>query len=160
MSTNSFIGIIEHNVLKGIYCHADGYPAFNGKMLNEYYKNDSKIYKLIDLGFIYSLGKYVSPYERQTHNFEYRQENVVLAYGRDRGEKNVEAVEFQNVKAFKDFIKNSFIRYIYIRYNHEWYVVKQINNKTIDLIKLVEVLENTNKEIGSYKEFKRIKLNN
>jgi hypothetical protein len=55
----------------GIYCHWDGYPSNNGKVLFDHYKTDEKIDSLIALGNISSLGGGVT---------------TCIAHHRDRGE--------------------------------------------------------------------------
>ena len=38
-----------------VYCHWDGYPSFNGRVLNEFYNTPEKVADLIDGGNISSL---------------------------------------------------------------------------------------------------------
>ena len=42
MATRSFIGIVEEDKIKGIYCHWDGYPENVGAILNGHYKDLAK----------------------------------------------------------------------------------------------------------------------
>jgi hypothetical protein len=85
MSTRSAI-IIENEdgTAEGIYCHSNGYPSNNGKLLLKHYKDEAKIRALIALGDISSLDAEIG----EKHPFEYdqRPENVVTAYHRDRNE--------------------------------------------------------------------------
>lgn len=56
MSTNSNIGIrYENGKIDSIYCHWDGYPEYNGRILNESYNKLEKVQELIELGDISSL---------------------------------------------------------------------------------------------------------
>lgn len=88
MSTISRIAMKQDdNTYKSIYCHSDGYLEHNGVILYNYYKDKSKVEDLIKLGDISKLGKEVSPDSSKPHNFRERQDNVTLAYNRDRGEK-------------------------------------------------------------------------
>lgn len=48
---------LKDGTVKQIYCHYDGYPEWNGFILEEYYKDQKKAEKLLDLGSIKSLGK-------------------------------------------------------------------------------------------------------
>jgi hypothetical protein len=44
MATRSRIGIeLEDGVIESIYCHWDGYPENNGKILLEHYQDPNKI---------------------------------------------------------------------------------------------------------------------
>jgi len=89
MSTRSRIAIEkEDGKVESIYCHFDGYPSYNGVILNTHYKDRDKTQKLIDLGSISVLAPIVDAPEG--HTFDNRVKDVVVAYGRDRGEKNVE----------------------------------------------------------------------
>lgn len=90
MSTRSRIGLdIGNGVADTIYCHHDGYPQYMGKMLLEHYTSRDKIEVLIRLGDLSTLREYIVPIPTMTHTFDKPQRNVCIAYGRDRGEKNV-----------------------------------------------------------------------
>jgi len=72
MSTRSNIGILNQDgSVEFVYCHFDGYPSHNGKLLLENYKNFDQVSKLIELGDLSQLGD--------------TRESCV-AYHRDRGE--------------------------------------------------------------------------
>jgi hypothetical protein len=97
MATRSTISIIDKEGNgKRIYCHWDGYPSNNGAILLEHYKTAAKIKKLIAVGDISSLAPNVAPTKGDGHTFDNPVKGVVNAYGRDRGEKDVEAKLFYN----------------------------------------------------------------
>lgn len=114
MSTRSYIcKELENGKYKTIYCHSDGYLTYNGAMLIDYYNDRMKVEELLALGDISSLSPEIYPDPRYPHSFDYnqRQENVVIAYGRDRGDTGVEAKEF----SFEELTnENTWIEYIYI----------------------------------------------
>jgi hypothetical protein len=59
MSTRSLIGIIKENDLVDyVYCHWDGYPSHNGKILLEDYTSE-KVLELINKGAMSYLGSTV-----------------------------------------------------------------------------------------------------
>ncbi len=111
MATRSRIGIEnEDGTVSSIYCHWDGYPENNGKILIDHYTDRNKINDLISLGAISSLKENVHPVEilddsnkgvrmlkefravpKSSHTFENPQEGVVIAYHRDRGEDQDDA---------------------------------------------------------------------
>lgn len=68
MSTRSNIG---RKNLDGsydvIYCHSDGYPSYNGRILYEHYQNKEKIDQLIALGALSSLNEEIG----ERHPFDY-----------------------------------------------------------------------------------------
>ena len=56
MGTRSRIGIqFSDDSVLSVYCHWDGYPSFNGKVLREFYDTKEKASELIDGGDISSL---------------------------------------------------------------------------------------------------------
>jgi hypothetical protein len=58
MATRSLIGIkLKDNILKTIYCHWDGYPEHNGKLLIENYSTPATITELMELGDLSSLAE-------------------------------------------------------------------------------------------------------
>lgn len=112
-----------------IYCHWDGYPSHNGRILFDHYKTQAKVEKLIALGDISSLGEEVGskhPFDRPSRfirdtmelNPEYeaydkRYGRMCNAYGRDRGEKDTEA-KFGATLAEVWPAKETFTEYTYV----------------------------------------------
>lgn len=109
MATRSRIGIVnEDGTVSSIYCHWDGYPSNNGRILDEHYKDRDKVKELIDLGAISMLRENVKPYDPygsvkdekvklildrfntvQKHSFETPHPDVTVAYHRDRDEEYI-----------------------------------------------------------------------
>ena len=124
MATRSTIAMEQPNgeIMK-VYCHWDGYLDHNGKILQEHYRDPAKIYALMLLGDISSL----RPEIGEPHDFDARysdkdpRENWCVAYGRDRGETDVDANVY---KDFDDYVKNhQYEEYEYIfRSDDQWYV--------------------------------------
>jgi hypothetical protein len=51
MATRSYIGVRNTDAsVDYIYCHFDGYPEHNGKILTEHYSNASRVRALLELG--------------------------------------------------------------------------------------------------------------
>ena len=94
MSTRSLIAKqIGEDAYLTIYCHSDGYLSYNGAMLIDHYNSEEKVDELLKLGDLSCLCKKLNPDPSEPHSFDYdeRQENVTIAFGRDRGDTNVEA---------------------------------------------------------------------
>lgn len=77
-----------------IYCHWDGYPSNNGRILAEHYTDSIKIAELIGLGGISSLRAEIGekhPFSKfECKDGEYDEaayENMTTFYCRDRGEE-------------------------------------------------------------------------
>lgn len=89
MSTRSTIAYrTPEGRIVAVYCHWDGYPAYNGAILQAHYQEARKIAQLIGYGDISSLG---AEFGKQ-HDFGARDDAETLAdttctfYNRDRGE--------------------------------------------------------------------------
>lgn len=112
MSTRSFICAEQSDgSYKGIYCHWDGYLTHNGALLLDYYKDAKKVEDLLAVGDISSLAPNIAPDPvLGEHSFDgEHQEGVVIAYGRDRGEKDTAAKTITLEQA-----KESWCEYMYI----------------------------------------------
>lgn len=82
-----------------VYCHFDGYPAHNGKILLEHYTDPAKAAELVSHGAISILKPEIgvqrpfgNPYNMfdnpvEYHKFNEQYGNQCLFYARDRGEK-------------------------------------------------------------------------
>ena len=58
MGNRSFICVEKDNgKFLGIYCHWNGYLAYNGAILYKYYKERKNVETLISLGSLSSLGE-------------------------------------------------------------------------------------------------------
>jgi len=130
MSTNSNIAKKNSDgTITSIYCHWDGYPSNNGRILLDHYNNESKIDELLSLGSISSLAKNVKPIGK-THSFDNKEPNCVVAYHRDRGE-DLEITVLANLKEFKS-TKHS-REYNYLWDNGVWFVNgKKLTKKVIN----------------------------
>ena len=84
MGTRSFIAKkVNEEKYIAVYCHWDGYPSHNGKILKEHYSNSNRLDLLLSHGDMSVLGSEIG----NMHDFENRDDgNVCTFYGRDRGE--------------------------------------------------------------------------
>ena len=99
MSTRSMIGHLNNNgTITGIYCHFDGYLSHVGRILAEHYTDPAKVDALMALGDIFSIGEEIG----EKHDFRACPKGQCNAYGRDRGEYNVDARTFDTIREFAD----------------------------------------------------------
>jgi hypothetical protein len=120
MSTNSTIAFEnEDGSVFQIGCHWDGYIEHNGRLLNEHWQDPAKILQLIQLGDLSSLGREIG---RQQH-FDKRNSNWCLAYGRDRGESDVGARNFESFDQYTTY--GDFAEFNYIFRNGRWLVAQE-----------------------------------
>lgn len=118
MSTRSNIGIIntDGSVLT-IYCHSDGYPSYNGKLLLNYWNTEDKVRTLLSLGDLSILGAEIGEkHDFNKHDFTTK---WCRAYGRDRGEKGTQARRHLNVKKACDFCDNDYT-YLFNPAENRW----------------------------------------
>jgi hypothetical protein len=102
MSTRARIGLLTGDNVRSIYCHYDGYPEGVGATLREHYTGLAKVNALLDLGDLSELGAELGD-DQGPGWFDIRDETIradendprrqwTLAYRRDRGETDVDAV--------------------------------------------------------------------
>ena len=116
MATRSRIAIKTEDKILSVYCHWDGYPEGVGATLKTHYQDPAKIQSLMDLGSLSVLGSEIG--ERQDFdNRETRNEEWCLAYGRDRGEKDTSAKEWESIDALVNNVKSSDQEYLYLHDN-------------------------------------------
>jgi hypothetical protein len=120
MATRSNIGIVnDDGSVTGIYCHWDGYPENNGKLLLKHYNTTAIVYELMDLGNLSYLAENLYC-DDNNHSFNNPADKVCVAYGRDRGEKNADSKSFTNISEFEKFAGNSWSDYQYLFNNGKW----------------------------------------
>ena len=116
MATRSYIGReYDDGSVRAVYCHWDGYPSNNGRILMEHWKDENKIESMLDEGDMSSLGNEVG----LKHDFSSRGSDCTF-YRRDRGESDCEARPHPNRD---DFLKGSVSRgtdYAYLYSNGQW----------------------------------------
>ena len=119
MATRSNIGIVNDNgSVTGIYCHWDGYPEHNGKLLLKHYTDSERINGLMSLGSLSILAENL--YSTDIHTFNNPQEGVCVAFGRDRGEKNADSKSFTNISEFEKYVNRTTADYQYLFNNGKW----------------------------------------
>ena len=136
MGTRSTIALeFADGTVEQVYCHWDGYLAYNGKMLLEHYSDPFKLRDLIDLGDISSLkptigtkhafSQFEVPMDGEAYDKLYG--DMTTFYGRDRGETGVDSKKFVD---FQDYlVRHQYEEYEYIlRKDGNWYV-KQHDNE-------------------------------
>ena len=119
MATRSSIAVKTPEGIRSIYCHYDGYPSNNGTILNENYTNPAKINRLIGLGDISYLSDNVGSRKQDFNN---PQPGITLAYGRDRGETDVDAITHPDVESWAEDREGAGCEYGYLWNGNDWEV--------------------------------------
>lgn len=108
MSTRSRIGYINPKTgeVKSVYCHFDGYPSNNGKILFKHYTKREDVEELVELGDMSCLGESIDSCE---------------FYGRDRGESDTGPRTDVSFQGFKNRAGKSCEEYMYFMdENDQW----------------------------------------
>jgi hypothetical protein len=115
MATRSHIGVRNTDgTVDYIYCHWDGYPEHNGKILIDHYADMDKVNALMKLGNVSILGPEIG----EKHDFDslVRDKNWCRAYGRDRKYTDQQVKTTQ----FADLLKDDSVDYIYVFDGDYW----------------------------------------
>lgn len=130
MGTRSRIGMLMNDGhIKSVYCHWDGYPSYNGKILMKYYTDENKVNELISLGSISSLGC-STEYKEQEYdeNFtpKYVDEEGLHLYTKDYHRWRNESVfihEDKNIEEYMVHAYDSCEDYAYLYALGYWFVL-------------------------------------
>lgn len=119
MSTNSTIAKKNADgTITAIYCHWDGYPSNNGRILLEHYTDEAKIDELLALGSLSVLGESIGEKVDFDTFTSKAGTSQCLAYRRDRNEKDQGPKTFTEGK-YKAYAQQS---YNYLFENGVWTV--------------------------------------
>ena len=130
MGTRSTIALeYADGTVEQVYCHWDGYLAYNGKMLLEYYSNPFILRDLIDLGDLSSLKPIIGTKHAFSHfGTEMKQEDydalygeMCTFYGRDRGETGTSAKKFAS---YEDYLLNH-------QYEEYEYILRSVHGEAV-----------------------------
>ena len=122
MSTRARIAIKRADgSYDSIYCHNDGYPSYTGDCLKTYYNNTKAAEEIIKLGDLSYIDEKLYP-TGKGHSFDTPEEGVTVAYGRDRGESDIESIHSKNIEDFASLCDNCWAEYAYIWNGNEWEV--------------------------------------
>jgi len=123
MGTRSAIGYkTSEGKIRAKYSHYDGYVAGVGRTLVNSYQEARKIAQMVELGDQSILAEDVFPTPGSGHSFETPEEGVTIFYGRDRGESNVDAQDFDTVQEFVDYYAGAGCEYFYLHTAAGWIV--------------------------------------
>ena len=127
MGTRSNIGIVNEDAsVTAIYCHWDGFLSCNGQMLLQHYTSTDIVNQLMLLGDLSSLREKLYPNDSKPHTFQNQQEDVCVAYGRERSESDVGSKIFKDIGDFERFAGNSDAEYQYL-FNSGTWTYREIN---------------------------------
>lgn len=153
MATRCVIGIKRKDgKIECISCHYDGDLLGVGDMLLNHYMVQDKLEKLLELGDISALRENVEPEKGVQHSFRNPDAHTTIAYGRDRGEKNVQSIVFDNIEQFQNEFNNSWCEYAYLfdETKQKWYCNTTSILNVEDMEELSSAIEKAMKESMDY----------
>ena len=126
MATRSTIARMTKEGVESIYCHWDGYPEGVGATLDTHWRNEEKIGELMALGDLSYLGQEIGV--KQSFDNPTGGNIWCLAYGRDRGEENIEVMTHRDVHEWITDRQGSGCDYGYL-WNGEWWETYNLNEE-------------------------------
>lgn len=150
MGTRSRIGVMHGENCKSVYCHWDGYPSYNGAILQEHY-DSAKANNLVALGDLSSLRPNIGeehPFSRLDNNMSDEEWDKLYGdmctfYGRDRGETGTEFKTDTTFEAFFERVDGCFGEWYYVMRDGVWYCGNTYESSPLykTLTPLAEALE-------------------
>ena len=123
MATRSVIAKTQPSgKIKASYCHFDGYPEYNGKILASYYTDKKKINALLAEGEISVLGHNIG--EKIDFN-DYQlchALNQCRFYHRDRGEK-LRKYTVKDASELEEYASDCNAEFVYLFKENKWHVL-------------------------------------
>lgn len=124
MSTRCRIGIQNPNgTITSIYCHHDGYPAYVGKCLVDFYTDEDKIRKLMELGDMSALGTEPVDAGSDAWKLMAQHDDAACVTYKARGEE-CPARTHNSVEQYYDDTGECWGEYAYLYKDGEWYIVQ------------------------------------
>ena len=142
MSTRSTIAKLDNNGVKAIYLHSDGYLEYTGRILDEHYRDESKLNELLAHGDVSSLNENIGEKLPFNDYMLFHEKKQCRFYGRDRGEDKKEAATLKDENELIKFATEKCdAEYIYMFAYGSWYVYDVYNNsKFVELEEELYVL--------------------
>ena len=142
MATRSTIAKLgKDGIIKAVYCHSDGYLEHNGKVLNEYYKDESKVDELLAHGDVSIIDENIGV-KIDFNDYKTRYANKQCKfYMRDRGEKYKHAEQLKDETELIEFSNNCDVDFIYMFAYGYWYVYDIHNGEAYNELNKFKELE-------------------
>lgn len=128
MGTRSMIARAEADgSFRAIYCHWDGYPAHNGRLLLNHYSDPDRVGALLELGNLSSLAEEIGeqhPFDRpdglDREAYDARWGKMTTAFGRDRGEKDQQAQSLPSFRDLSRMARGCCAEWLYVWLDERW----------------------------------------
>lgn len=122
MSTSSTISIVNKDgTIDSIFCQKDGHIYNNGLSLYLEHNDKEEVKKLISLGKMSTLNKYIDIPKGKVHNFDNKYPEICVYYSRDRGDL-LEIDKYANKKEYLSDQDDDGYGYLYDK--NKWYLCR------------------------------------
>ena len=129
MATRATIAKLDKNGVKAIYLHSDGYLEHAGRILDEHYRDESKVDELLAHGDVSSLNENIGEKLPFNDYMLFHEKKQCRFYHRDRGEDKKEAATLGGENELVKFATEKCdAEYIYMFAYGSWYVYDVYNN--------------------------------
>ena len=129
MATRATIAKLDNNGVKAIYLHSDGYLEHTGRILDEHYRDESKLNELLAHGDVSSLNENIGEKLPFNDYMLFHEKKQCRFYHRDRGEDKKEAATLGGENELVKFATEKCdAEYIYMFAYGSWYVYDVYNN--------------------------------
>ena len=146
MATRATIAKLDNNGVKAIYLHSDGYLEYTGRILDEHYRDESKLNELLAHGDVSSLNENIGEKLPFNDYMLFHEKKQCRFYHRDRGEDKKEAATLGGENELVKFATEKCdAEYIYMFAYGSWYVYDnsdKIGDSSYQFIELEEALYN------------------
>ena len=140
MATRSVIAKLDNKGAKAIYCHSDGYLEHVGRVLDEHYRDESKVDELLEHGDVSSLNENIGEKLPFNDYMSFHEKKQCRFYHRDRGEKlRIEILTSE--KDILDYASSCCAEYVYMFAFGYWYVYDFENKSFVELEEELYVLK-------------------
>ena len=144
MATRATIAKMEKDGsgIKAINLHSDGYLEHTGRILDEHYRDESKVDELLAHGDVSIIDENIGV-KIDFNDYKTRYANKQCKfYNRDRGEKNKEATTLKDENELIEFAtKKCDAEYIYMFAYGSWYVYDVYNGSAYNELNQFNELE-------------------
>jgi len=155
MGTRSMIAVETEKGILASYCHWDGYPEHNGRILVNFYNDYPSALKLIRMGDISSLRESMDVPIGAAHAFDNPLDDVTVFYGRDRGDNDMGPTLYEKPM---DMVGKNWDDFCYLFTDGKWHCIDSDRGTHIELYGAIKDLVDGTMIEGDYEAVKESDL--
>ena len=141
MATRAIIAKLDNKGVKAIYSHSDNYLEHTGRILDEHYRDESKVDELLAHGDVSIIDENIGV-KIDFNDYKTRYANKQCKfYMRDRGDKYKQAEQLKDETELIEFSNNCDVDFIYMFAYGYWYVYDIHNGEAYNELNKFKELE-------------------